>query len=107
VRRYDAHVLYLVKVRYAFGCLFRDLNSSESQRAGTVNGTTVSVVVRGSQAAAAGVLPGDVIVRAGGEPVIDGAQLTEFLQTRQGQSVNFQILRADTRADISVILSSY
>jgi PDZ domain len=107
IHRYDALAVYLVKVRYAFGGLFRDLSPSESQRVGTVNGTTVAVVVRGSPAAAAGILPGDVILKADGEPVIDGAHLSEFLQARQGRAVEFQILRADKRSDVSVTLGSY
>jgi hypothetical protein len=82
IRRYDALAVYWVKVRYAFGGMFRDLSPSESQHVGTVNGTTVAVVVRGSPAAAAGILPGDVILKADGEPVIDGAHLTDFLQAR-------------------------
>jgi hypothetical protein len=107
VRRYDGLAFYLVKARYAFGGIFRNLTAEESQHAGTVNGTAIAVVVRGSPAAAAGILPGDVVLKADGEAVVDAVQLTSLLQQRQGQRVTFQILRGERVSDVPVPLGSY
>jgi S1-C subfamily serine protease len=72
-----------------------------------VNGIALAAVVRGSPAAAAGLLSGDLILKADGESVIDGPQLMEFLQAHLGHAVTLHTLRGQVPPDISVTLASY
>jgi hypothetical protein len=107
IRRYDALAIYLVKVKFVLGANFRNLNALESQHVGSVNGVVLVAVVRGSPAAAAGFLPGDVIAKADGQPVIDFPQLSSFLEQRQGRTVAFIVIRGDRTFGLTATLGSY
>jgi S1-C subfamily serine protease len=107
VDRFDFLAVYLVKVKYAFGAQYRNLNATESQQVGTVNGVVLTTVVHGSPAAAAGFLPGDIVLKADGQPVADQAQFNEWLKQRQGQRVTVSINRAGREMNIPVALASY
>ena len=107
VRRYDGLAIYFVKEKYSFGALFRGLSPEETKSVGTVNGVTLTVVVRGSPAAAAGFLPSDVATKADGAPVIDPRQFTDFLVTRQGQTVTLTVSRGGMTTAVPVLLDTY
>jgi membrane-associated protease RseP (regulator of RpoE activity) len=107
VDRFDFLAVYLVKVRSAFGAQYRNLNTTESKQVGTVNGVVLATVVHGSPAAAAGFLPGDIVMKADGQPVADQAQFTELVRQRQGQRITVSINRAGHAMDIPVVLASY
>ena len=63
VDRYDFFAVYLVKLKFAFGAQYRNINTDESQKIGSVNGIIITTVVHGSPAAAAGVA-GDIVINA-------------------------------------------
>lgn len=107
IRRYAGLAIYLVKMKFAFGANYRNLNPLESQRVGSVNGVVLLAVVRGSPAAAAGFLPGDAIVKADGQPVVDSMQLGSFLEQRQGRTVAFTVIRGDRTVGLTATLGSY
>jgi hypothetical protein len=107
VDRFDFLAVYLVKVKYAFGAQYRNLNATESHQVGTVKGVVLTTVVHGSPAAAAGFLPGDIVLKADGQPVADQAQFNEWLKQRQGQRVTVSINRAGREMNIPVALASY
>lgn len=79
VDRYDFLAIYLVKVKYAFGVQYRNLNSAESRQVSTVNGVVLTTVVHGSPAAAAGFLPGDVVLKLDGQAVADAEQFSGWI----------------------------
>jgi len=107
IRRYDAFALYVVKEKYAFGAIFREVNPSESQRIGTVNGVALTSIVRGSPAAAAGFLPGDILTKADGSTVVDSKMLSAFLAERQGRTVTLTVYRDGKASDVPVTIGSY
>ncbi len=67
VYRFYFLAVYLVKVKYAFGAQYRNLNATESQQVGTVNGVVLTTVVHVA-CAAAGFLPGDIVLKADVSP---------------------------------------
>jgi PDZ domain len=105
VDRYDCLAIYFVRVKYAFGAQFRNLNSQESQQVGTVNGVSLTVVVHGSPAAAGGLLPGDIIAKVDGQPVIDQVQLRDRLKQLQGRRVTMAVIRGAKKMELPVTLS--
>jgi hypothetical protein len=106
VDRYDYLAVYLVKARFTFGAIYRDLTSEEAQIAGSVNGVMISAVVHGSPAADAGLLPGDAIVDTDGKPVIDTKQLGAWLRDKQGKSVSVTIVRGGNKLNKTVKLAT-
>ena len=107
VRRYDGQAFYLVKERYSFGARYRDLSVEESKAVKSVNGVVLAVIVRGSAAAAAGFLPGDIVLSADGKFVIDSRQLLDYLSGKAGQTVTFGMVRDGEKREISVTLGFY
>ena len=107
VDRFDFLAVYLVKVKYAFGAQYRNLNAAESQQVSTVNGVVLTTVVHGSPAAAAGFLPGDIVLKLDGQAVVDQAQFNDWLKQRQGQRIRVSVYRSGRVIDVPVSLANY
>jgi S1-C subfamily serine protease len=85
---------YFVKRKYHFGTNFRDLTDSERQQLQTNHGAYVVTVVDGSPAYESDILPGDIIVRLGGQVANGAGGLTELIKANFGRSVQVGIVRA-------------
>jgi hypothetical protein len=104
VRRDDFLAVYFVKVRPHLGVDYGVIDPATRNRLQTNAGALVSVVVDGTPAAAADILPGDIILSADGQRVDGVVQLSELLKTRLGQAVVFGIDRGGTRIEKTVTL---
>jgi S1-C subfamily serine protease len=74
----------------------------------TVNGVDVSSVDSSGPARAAGLLSGDIIVAIDGVPVRDTAELTSYLgeHLSPGDEVVIEVLRGDSRLELTVIIGA-
>ena len=77
------------------GVMVENLSPQLSEFFGAKNGTGVLVrsVEKGSRGDKAGLRAGDVIVRIGGQFVHDTSDFTEALRSRNGNSVNVEVIR--------------
>jgi membrane-associated protease RseP (regulator of RpoE activity) len=100
----DYLAVYLVKARFAFGASYRNLSGKEARTFG--EGVMIVAVVRGTPAAQAGLLPGDAIVEANGQPVIDTRHLNDRLRNKEGRSISVTIVRGGAKMDKTVRLSA-
>jgi regulator of sigma E protease len=64
----------------------------------------IGEVMAGGAAAKAGLLPGDIVQRAGATAIVDGQQLREIIRSSKSSAVaqTWKILRAGQKLDISV-----
>ncbi len=106
VNRYDFLAIYFVRVKHAFGAQTRNLNAQESQQVGTVNGAVLTAIVRASPAAASGFLPGDIIMKVDGQPVIDWTQFSSRVKQLQGRRVTISIIRGGKKIELPVTLAN-
>jgi len=67
-------------------------------------GVVAAAVIRGTPAFNANILRGDVILKIGGENVIDPRGFSEQLTKFEGQTVNIELLRGETTKTIAVTL---
>ena len=67
-------------------------------------GVIITGVLQGGPAAQAGVRPGDVVVSVAGKPTNNVSQLlTAVASLRPGEAASFELQRADTRLEVSVV----
>jgi hypothetical protein len=106
IDRYDFLAYYLAKIRPIFGANYRNLTTSESQQIGSVNGVTLSGVVHGSPAAAAGFVPGDIITKVNDQVVGDMKQFQQLLNENQGKATKLTMFRSGKLVERTVTLSN-
>jgi len=66
----------------------------------------VGTVAPGSAAEAAGLQPGDLVLRGDGHRIADWEQWVDFIRKRPGQSVELEIRRGDSTLDVPVTIGS-
>lgn len=95
VDRMDYTAVYFVKQKLRMGLFTRDLDDDERKTNGTNKGVVVRLVVDGSPAYMADLLPDDVITEIDGKPVFGVSGFTEITQSlpRGEISVPFKMLR--------------
>jgi hypothetical protein len=94
VQRYDYGALYFIKQRaLALGIRARELNDSERQALQSNKGAYIILVVDGSPAFKADVLPGDIIVSVAGTAVFGQKSLTDSLNLNRGRTVDLGLVR--------------
>ena len=72
------------------------------------NGVLVQHVEQGTAAAAAGIVPGDIITSLDGQPLPDFDRLTvRIAQRRPGEKIDVEILRGGERQKLNVTLGSW
>jgi serine protease Do len=104
IRRNDFSAVYFVKVRPHFGVMYGVIDPATRTRLQTNAGVLAKVIVDGTPASAADILPGDIILTADGQRVDGVEQLNEYLKLRVGQPVVFGIDRNGTRLEKTVTL---
>lgn len=105
VRRYDYVASFWVKVRPQFGAHVRDLNDELRQRYERNRGVVVDIVIKGSPAYEADVLPGDVIIALGDEEISDTTSFVAAIKRHAGRSVEVELIRGDKRTTLEVKLN--
>lgn len=94
VRRYDFVASYWVKGKpRAFGARLRDLTDVERKQLGSNKGAVVTLVIRGSPAFNADIIPGDILKRVGDHEVLDDIQIGVLFQQYRGKAVVITVVR--------------
>lgn len=97
VHRQDYGAIYFVKRNWALGVVPRDLSDAERQSLQSNRGVAVRIVVEGSPAFDADVLPGDFLVEIDGAPVSSVDALYPLIAARSGKPVVLTLLRNGVR----------
>jgi hypothetical protein len=98
----DLAAVYFVKVHPHFGVFYGTIDEATRERLRPDAGVLVNVIVDGSPAARADVLPGDIILTVGGQRVDGGESLTNYLEWHTAQEVVLGIDRNGQRIDRKV-----
>lgn len=85
--RSDYVAVYFIKVRPRLGLGVTPLSDADRQHLGTNKASKVTLVVRGSEAFNADVLPGDYLETINGAAVYDQKELGQLLDQYEGQDV--------------------
>lgn len=107
-QRYDQNALFFVKStrKMRVGIQYDNLTPELRTRYERNTGVLIPVVMEGSPAFVANVLPGDVVIEVNGTPIIDRLQFQQVLSkaaASEGQ-VNFKLLRNGSERLISMKL---
>ena len=106
VSRNSYTAIYFRKYHFLIGARWRPLNDEERRALERNTGLVVNLVVDGTPAFAANILPGDMLVTFEGEPI----QSTEWLNAqtiaKAGQLVKFGIVRGGREKTIELRLNS-
>lgn len=90
----DYVALYLVQVRWRFGAMYRNLNDGERRAIQSNKGVSVTVIVNGSPAYLADILPGDVITAIDGQTVFNAEDFGKRIEDASVKSVRLTIYRS-------------
>jgi len=93
VNRMDYGAAYFVKQRWSLGVMWRDLTDAERQELQSNKGVAVQVVVDGTPAFAADILPGDLVLAVNGEPVMGRENIANTLKASAGHKVTLSLYR--------------
>lgn len=104
IQRNDFDAVYFVKVRPHFGAVCGPINDELRARLQTNAGVLIKVIVTGSPAARADILPGDVILTMDGRRVDSWEDLNAYLKSHYGEAVTFGIDRNGTELKKTVNL---
>ena len=104
IPRYEFLAVYLIKARIWFGTMYNAVTPQQAQEAGSVDAVQLTVIVHGSPAAEAGLLPGDIVTQIDGRPV-DGAQaFMTALRADAGLNAYLTVIRNGTTLSKAVHL---
>ncbi|HEY8878642.1 MAG TPA: PDZ domain-containing protein [Roseateles sp.] len=105
VNRNDYSAGYFVKRRWAFGAMWRDLTDAERQALQSNRGVAVRLVVEGTPAFIADILPGDIILAVNGAPVFGQEELSRLIRANAGKKTPFTVYRQGGQRQIDVQLN--
>lgn len=91
----DYAALYFVKMRWRFGVLYTDLDDAARRAIGSNKGAEVSVVVDGSPAYNADIVPGDIIIALNGADVINAEDFNRRIEDPALKEVSVIIRRGE------------
>lgn len=87
--------LYFVKLRWRFGVLYNDLDDAARRAIGSNKGVAVSVVVDGSPAFNADLVPGDIITGLNGADVLNAEDFNRRIEDPALKEVAVIVRRGD------------
>lgn len=87
------------------GIVSRPLSAEEERRLGRAGGALIESVANGSPAAAAGIVPGDVLVAIEGEPIADFRALPARITALAGRRVRLDLIRGGDTLTLQVDLN--
>jgi hypothetical protein len=105
IARADFNAQYFVRVRLRLGTYTLALDDSTRLRLQTNAGVRVVVVVTGSPAFGADILPGDILLQAGSVRIQSPDQFTQLLAQLPGPTVTIAIDRGGRRIEKTVLLA--
>lgn len=89
----------------ALGIVVKELTEAEHRSLETNAGVIVDVVVEGSPAFAADIIPGDILLSVSGEPVAGIAGCQSLIKKHSGEQVTLHLIRTDRQIDKTVTLA--
>jgi S1-C subfamily serine protease len=107
VARYDVGAVFFAKIKHRLGVIVVPLTDAERQQLGTNSALRVSVVVDGTPAFFADVLPGDYVLEFAGKLPSSAAVFPELVKEHEGQTVEISLQRGDKRITKSVSINRY
>jgi hypothetical protein len=102
IQRSDFSAVYFVKRRARLGVMYGTIDATTRARLQTNAGVLIKVVVDGSAAARADILPGDIILAIDGERVDGNEALSAMLKERVGHEIVLDIDRNGTHVKKTV-----
>jgi len=105
VHRSDYGAGYFIKQRWGLGVIGRDLNDAERQELQSNKGYVVRIVVDGTPAFMADILPGDIITAVNGESLAGQEDAFRVVRERAGQKVRVSIVRRGQKLEKDVQLN--
>lgn len=106
VNRMDYSAGYFVKRRWLFGAMWRDLTASERQELQSNKGVAVRLVVEGTPAFLADILPDDIILAVNGSPAYGPDELSRLLRESAGKKAAITVRRRGADRNIDVHIGS-
>ena len=106
-QRFDFGAVYLAKGKQRVGIYPKPLDDETRRGLGTNKGLIVDLVVQGSPAFMADVLPGDILQSIAGQPVYSPEQYIALLGPLEGQTVPFEFLRDGVSLQKQITVSAY
>lgn len=102
----DQAAVYWGKTRPPIlGIVSRPLTAEEQGRLGRAGGVRIESTVTGSPAAAAGLLPGDVLIALEGEPIAGARELPARIVALAGRRARFELVRDGSAREVEVDLN--
>jgi serine protease Do len=86
------------------GAEFAEVNPDLGRYFGVSSGLLVTRVASGTPAARAGLEPGDVVVRAGGEALVDVEDLRSAVDRFHGRTLQLRVVRQKKTVDLNLKL---
>lgn len=105
VNRMDYSAGYFVKQRWTLGAMWRDLDDTERQKLQTNKGVVIRVIVDGSPAYFADLLPGDIVLAVNGEPALGAEGISKVLKANAGRKVMLTVHRTGQQLQKEVALN--
>ncbi len=96
-----------VRIKQRLGLYPKPLDDAERQKLQTNSAVSVDLVVDGSPAFKADILPGDYVLSIAGQPPGGPEDFLKQIKEHQGQEVDLVLLRGDQRITKHVQLNSY
>jgi PDZ domain len=106
ISRYEFVAVYLIKVKLSFGALYKPVTPEQAQEVGTVDALQITVVVHGTPAAEAGLLPGDIVTEVDHAPFGDPDDFKAKVQADNAGAATLTIVRNGETLQKRVMFSS-
>jgi hypothetical protein len=106
-RRYDFQAVYLARVRSRAGIIVTPLDDEARRRLQSNKGVVVDLVVEGTPAFLADVIPGDILLSVGDVAIYSRETYVQALDKYQGSTPDFTIVRGDQTLHKKIEIISY
>ena len=106
-QRYKQTALFLSKLRpekLGIGVQYSPLSTEQAQALGTNKGIYVNLVVRGSAAFEADLIPGDIILKVAGQDYSTPEKMSRVKADYAGQTVPVEIIRGGQSKTLQIKL---
>lgn len=105
VNRSDFGAIYFARIKVRFGVFVEPIDDTTKKRLESNLGARVRVIVEGSPAYLAGILPGDILLQYGGEDVISAEQFSKLLVPKYSGSFTVRLDRDGKKVEKTVTIN--
>ena len=104
VDRYTYGAGFFRKCSWTFGASYAPLDANQRQKLQRNTGLVIIIVVDGTPAFLANILPGDILLTVDGEPITTAENFRAQIDARAGKKVSIGVLRNDKEMTIEMEL---